>query len=110
INGNMQQIPYSSSVRFWLLCYNYEGKVLWRKVLSDSNPSLRRHPVNSYASPTPATDGAIVISFLGSEGLFCHNVDGDQKWKVSFGVLSFGYKQNQAFEWGAGSSPVIFAD
>jgi hypothetical protein len=33
------------------------GKILWERLASEGVPSIHRHPHNSYASETPATDG-----------------------------------------------------
>src|SRR6266571_5062756 len=41
----------------------------------------------SYASSTPATDGAHVYAWFGSEGLYCYDFSGKLIWKSSLGPV-----------------------
>lgn len=66
-----------------LLCYdNSTGDLLWqRTVVRDSLE--RKHPDNSYASGTPATDGEYVyLSFLDVEDIVvaAYDFEGNQVW------------------------------
>ena len=84
------------------------GKVLWDRVASEGTPKTKRHPKSSQASPTPVTDGQRVIVSFGSEGLFAYDLDGKVLWKRDLGVLNAGWFYDADFEWGFGSSPIIW--
>ncbi len=77
------------------------GKVLWEAPA----PHERRekiHAIGSYAQPTPATDGSVVVSFFGSSGLLCYDKSGKQLWHLKMGPFKN--------EFGAASSPLIVGD
>src|SRR5260370_4872954 len=38
------------------------GRLAWNQLATKSKPRVIRHPHNSYASPTPATDGKHVVT------------------------------------------------
>jgi outer membrane protein assembly factor BamB len=86
----------------------HQRKILWQKTLYKGVPKIRRHPHNSYASATPATDGKHVVVLLGSEGLYTYNCDGRLLWKKAPGVVHAGKHNNPAYEWGTASSPVLY--
>ena len=44
-------------------------------------PRMKRHVKASHASATPATDGRVIVALLGSEGLFCFDMNGNLKWR-----------------------------
>ena len=52
------------------------GKIVWDRLAYEGVPKIPRHPHNSYASATPATDGRYVVVSFGPEGLYCYNVKG----------------------------------
>ena len=60
------------------------------------------HRIGSHATPSVATDGEVVISMFGSNGLFCYDVDGKQLWHRPMGPF------NNSF--GAASSPLLVDD
>src|SRR5215813_4588231 len=84
------------------------GKVLWERVAHEGIPKTRRHPKSSQATATPATDGRRVIVSFGSEGLYAYDVDGKPLWKRDLGVLNAGWFYDPDYEWGIGSSPIIW--
>jgi outer membrane protein assembly factor BamB len=86
------------------------GKVLWERVAREGIPQTKRHPKSSRASPTPATDGQRVIVSFGSEGLYAYDVNGKLLWTRDLGVLSAGWFYDPDYEWGVGSSPIIWRD
>jgi outer membrane protein assembly factor BamB len=86
------------------------GKVLWDRVAHEGVPRTKRHPKSSQATPTPATDGRRVIAFFGSEGLHAFDLDGKPLWKRDLGVLSAGWFYDPDYEWGVGSSPILWRD
>src|SRR6516164_156399 len=86
------------------------GKILWEQTAHEGIPKAKRHPKSSQASSTPATDGQHVVAFFGSEGLYTYAVDGKLLWKQDLGVLNAGWFYDPDYEWGIGSSPIIYKD
>ncbi|HVF89932.1 MAG TPA: PQQ-binding-like beta-propeller repeat protein [Blastocatellia bacterium] len=90
------------SYTFKVICVDSEtGKVLWEKVPYEGPVYDHRHRKNTYASPTPVTDGKYVYAFFGSEGLYCYDYSGKLVWKASLGGIP-------QLGMGPGSSPVIY--
>jgi outer membrane protein assembly factor BamB len=84
------------------------GKVLWNKVGHEAIPRVKRHTKSTHCNSTPATDGKHLVTFFGSEGLFCFSADGDVLWKKDLGAMDSGYFAVPSAQWGFASSPVIF--
>jgi outer membrane protein assembly factor BamB len=83
------------------------GKILWEQLAHQGVPKTKRHPKSSQASPSPATDGKVLLAYFGSEGLFAYSPDGKLLWKKDLGVQNAGWFFDPDSEWGAASSPVI---
>jgi outer membrane protein assembly factor BamB len=86
------------------------GKVLWNELAASADPKVLRHPHNSYASPTPVTDGKRLVAFFGSGGLFCYSLDGKVIWKKDLGVLDQGAFDVPDYQWGTAASPILWRD
>jgi outer membrane protein assembly factor BamB len=86
------------------------GKILWERTAHAGTPKTKRHPKSSQASPTPVTDGKVVVAYFGSEGLYAYSVDGKLLWKIDLGIQNAGWFFDPDSEWGAASSPVIHKD
>jgi outer membrane protein assembly factor BamB len=86
------------------------GRILWERVAHEGVPRTKRHPKSSQASCTPVTDGNVVIAHFGSEGLYAYDLKGKLLWKQDLGVLNAGWFFDPDYEWGSGSSPVIYKD
>ena len=85
------------------------GKVLWDKVVLEGLPKTKRHTKATHASSTPATDGRVVVSLFGSQGvLVAHDAKGKQLWKQDIGVLDSGWFYDTDYQWSHASSPVIY--
>ena len=84
------------------------GKVVWDKVAYEGIPKTKRHAKSSQASATPVTDGRHVIVSFGSEGLYSYDFNGKLLWKKDLGVLNAGWFFDPDYEWGIGSSPIIY--
>jgi outer membrane protein assembly factor BamB len=54
------------------------------------------------------TDGRHVIVSFGSEGLYAYDFDGKLLWRKDLGVLNSGWFFDPDYEWGLGSSPIIY--
>src|ERR1044072_8643982 len=44
------------------------GRIIWEKAIYEGVPKVKRHVKESYANPTPATDGKHLVISFGSEG------------------------------------------
>ena len=78
-----------------------DGKVLWHSGTNYTGQDAT-HETNPLASATPVTDGARVIAWFGSAGIFCHDLNGKEIWHRDLG--------QQKHQWGYGSSPVLHQD
>jgi outer membrane protein assembly factor BamB len=86
------------------------GKILWERVAHRGEPIDKRHIKSTYANPTPATDGRIVVTWFGSQGVYAYDVNGRFLWKVDLGRIDLGAYDIPTYEWGPASSPVIWND
>jgi outer membrane protein assembly factor BamB len=86
------------------------GKIVWNRLATAAEPRVLRHPHNSYASSTPATDGKRVVAFFGSEGLYCYRLNGKLAWKKELGVLDQGAFDVPDYQWGTAASPILWQD
>ena len=84
------------------------GRIVWDRLAWEGVPRIPRHPHNSYASATPATDGRHVVVSFGSEGLYCYGVNGNLLWKQDLGVIHAGKHNNPEYTWGTASSPILY--
>jgi outer membrane protein assembly factor BamB len=81
-----------------------DGRVAWERTAYEGLPYDTRHKKGSFASQTPVTDGKLVYTYFGSEGLlFAYEMDGTLKWKAALGgIATVGV--------GVGTSPVLYKD
>ena len=56
-----------------------DGSVVWTRAVKPTALE-QTHEVNGPASPTPATDGKLVVSYFGSFGLVAHDMAGKELW------------------------------
>jgi len=83
----------------YLFCLQREnGELLWERTISCANPE-RPHQMNSYATPTCATNGEYVIAFFGPGGIHCFDLEGKKKWSRDLGTFPG--------PWGVAASPII---
>jgi len=75
------------------------GHVLWERVAWTGEPE-GIHSMNSWASPTCATDGQRVVACFGNGGLHCYDLNGNILWSRDLGRF-------ENANWGFGSSPII---
>ena len=78
------------------------GAVLWDKLVFTQEPNQRRHPMNSYSTPTPVTDGETVYSVFSDGSIIALDFNGNVKWVNR--DLDF-YSQH-----GKGTSPILYND
>ena len=107
--GDVEPVNDSSKHTWRLLAIDKKsGKVLWDRVAYEGVPKTKRHPKSSQASATPVTDGRHVIASFGSEGLYAYDFDGKLLWRKDLGLLNSGWFFDPDYEWGIGSSPIIY--
>lgn len=78
-----------------------KGQVVWNVVVAVGEGE-KHHKMNSWATPSCATDGDRIVAFFGVGGLHCYNVDGKELWSSELG--------NFTGSWGVGGSPIIYND
>ncbi len=109
--GDIASVKDATPQTWRLYCLDKrDGATLWRRDLHKGVPMIKRHTKASHANSTPATDGRHVIAFLGSEGLYCYDMEGELLWKKSLGRLDSGFFRVKKAQWGFGSSPIIHED
>ncbi|NNC87948.1 MAG: PQQ-binding-like beta-propeller repeat protein [Akkermansiaceae bacterium] len=74
------------------------GDVLWERTVACDGPE-HPHRMNSFATPTCATDGKHVVAFFGPGGIHCFDLEGEKKWSRDLGDFPG--------PWGVAASPVI---
>ena len=79
------------------------GKVLWQRTVYEGPVYDGRHTFNTYASPTPVTDGKRVFFYFEAQGLHAFDLNGKPLWKLNVGKIK---KEGLA----AGTSPVLVGD
>ncbi len=84
------------------------GQIIWQQTAHEGVPKTKRHPKSSQASPSPVTDGQVVVAYFGSEGLYAYSSAGKLLWKADLGLQNAGWFFDPDSEWGAASSPVIY--
>ena len=78
------------------------GKTLWDKIVFTQKAQQHRHDMNSYATPTPVTDGKTVFAVFSGGSFVAMDFDGNIKWINT--DLDF-YSQH-----GMGTSPILYGD
>jgi outer membrane protein assembly factor BamB len=104
--------PPTNVYKFNLVCLDRNnGKVLWQKTVREEVPHQGHHNDHGFASFTPATDGKLIWANFGSRGLYCYDLDGNQKWCKDLGkmetLMGFGEGGSLAV---AGDAVVVVKD
>ena len=108
-SGGRPTAADDNGVQAWiLLCYDKtSGKELWTRTLRQAKPRATRHAKATHANTSVCVSGDKVITFLGSEGLYCHQLDGTELWKQDLGVINIS---KYGIGWGFSSSPSVHGD
>ncbi|MFG0315781.1 MAG: PQQ-binding-like beta-propeller repeat protein, partial [Planctomycetota bacterium JB042] len=85
------------------------GEVEWSRTvggdyLPEGAGKLRLHQRSNYASPSPVTDGEVVVFFYGSGDLAAFALDGEPLWSRNL-QRDLG---DFAFQWTFSASPTLF--
>jgi outer membrane protein assembly factor BamB len=78
------------------------GNILWNKMVFTQEPDQFRHEFNSYATPTPATDGKSVFAVFSGGSFVALDFEGNVLWVNS--DLNYYSKH------GMGTSPILYGD
>jgi outer membrane protein assembly factor BamB len=109
--GNVDSVDESVEHSWRTICLDRNsGAIIWEKIAHEGVPRTKRHTKGSHANCTPATDGAHVVVNFGSEGVYCYDRDGELLWHHDLGTLDSGWFFDEDYQWGFGSSPVIYRD
>jgi outer membrane protein assembly factor BamB len=109
--GDVDSVDDKTSHVWKVFCLDKQtGKVVWERTACEGVPKAKRHLKSTHANPTPATDGRYVLASFGAEGLYCYDPEGRQLWKRDLGRLDSGWFYDPDYQWGFGSSPVLFQD
>ena len=109
--GNIDSYVEKEPHQWRLICLEKTGgKILWDKPVLETVPRTQRHTKATHCNSTPATDGKRLVAILGSEGLFCFDLDGRELWRKDLGPMDPGYYVVTNTSWGFGSSPVLRDD
>jgi len=84
-----------------VLCFNWEGKLLWQVKLGKQTPG--RNPRGSGSCPSPITDGQRLFVFFKSSTVAALDLNGSLLWKTN---LQDTYGPITYF-WDLGTSPVL---
>jgi len=107
--GDVEPVSDASKHSWHLISLDKKtGNVVWDRVAYEGIPKTKRHPKSSQASPTPVTDGTHVIVSFGSQGLYAYDFSCKPLWQKDLGILNAGWFFDPDYEWGVGSSPIIY--
>ncbi len=86
----------------YLFCLDRNnGELIWEDTLPCGSPETP-HKMNSWATPTCATNGEYVVAFFGPGGLHCYNLEGEKQWSKELGTFPGS--------WGIAASPIILGN
>jgi outer membrane protein assembly factor BamB len=88
------------------------GEILWERQLYERPPLTKRHTKSSQANSTPVVDDDHVVVVFGAIGkVACLDHYGNLLWEQDLGgALDSGWFFDPSYQWGHGSSPVIYED
>src|SRR2546426_1952322 len=78
-----------------------DGKEAWRAEAPAKQIEAHHKTEGSPAASTPATDGARIVSYFGSCGLFCYDLAGKELWRFEMPTAA------TAGDFGSGVSPIL---
>ena len=76
------------------------GTILWDKMVF-TQELRNKHPRNSFATPTPTTDGETVFAVFGGGGIAALDFHGNIRWTFDLDYYS---------QHGLGTSPILYGD
>ena len=102
-NPRGRTVPLDIDHAWIVYCFDLDtGEKLWERRVHEGRPATSRHPKNTYASETPATDGEHVYFLFGDVGLFAFDMEGNEVWKYEIAP------QETMSNWGPAGSPIVY--
>jgi len=93
-------LPRTALLRSVVCLDRNTGEILWQQPVFQA-PGGQKHRVNSYATPTPVTDGKRVVADFGM-GVACLALDGTRLWERK------EPNYERYLRYGAADSPIFF--
>ena len=84
------------------------GEIVWDKEGYRALPRVQRHTKATHCNSTPATDGKHIVTYFGSEGLFCFDMQGELRWRKDLGKLHATAHDAPTLQWGFAGSPILY--
>jgi outer membrane protein assembly factor BamB len=107
--GDVDSVNDTTKHTWQVLCLDRDtGKIVWTRIPFVGVPKIKRHLKGSQANCTPVTDGKCVVACFGPEGLYCYDFAGNLRWKRDLSSIDSSFAIDQQYEWGFGSSPIIY--
>ena len=100
VSGDHVFVSSTNSTNDTLLAMAFDrksGELRWQHTVGRG---IRKDSRSTFAAPTPATDGKVVIFFYGNGDMFAYDFNGKQLWKKNVGPFAFG--------WTFSSSPLLY--
>lgn len=105
VAGDLLVITAFDKGKLYTIAYQRsDGKEAWRREAPAKEIEKYMRGEGSPAVPTPATDGRRIVSYFGSCGLFCYNLDGTEIWRFPM-PTAVTFTDN-----GSGVSPILADD
>ncbi|MEM6796135.1 MAG: PQQ-binding-like beta-propeller repeat protein, partial [Acidobacteriota bacterium] len=103
--GAHDNAPVSQEHEFRVLAVSTrDGSIAWSETVRREIPWQGMHRTGSYASPSPVTDGEVLIAPFGSYGLYALDLGGAVLWRKDLGRLQVKHAH------GEGGSPALHGD
>ena len=92
-------------LRFVILAFDRKsGDIVWERTAVEALPHEGVFKDGSWASASPVTDGDRLLTFFGSYGLYCCDLEGNVQWQKDFGKMDIIY------DFGEGCTPMLYGD
>jgi outer membrane protein assembly factor BamB len=108
LSGTLEHSPRGGATplerhRFVVLAVDRrDGRILWQRVAHEGTPHEASHAENAtWASSSAVTDGATLIAFFESNGLYAYDMNGGLLWKKDLG------DKVMRSQFGEGSTPAL---
>lgn len=99
--GNLVLTAFDGGKLYTIAYRRSDGKEVWRREAPAQRIELHHSTEGSPAASTPATDGKRIVSYFGSCGLFCYDLDGKELWRYELPTAA------TLADFGTGVSPLI---
>jgi outer membrane protein assembly factor BamB len=103
--GEHDNLPVDSKHQFVVIAVDRKsGQIRWKRVVREELPLEAGHYTASLASASPVTDGELVYTHFGAQGIYALDMKGDVVWERDLGPMHTKHGH------GHGSSPALHGD